>query len=317
MAPAVASFAATPAPAPVQWGAETLWEQLVPLLPGLTVQVQAQSASTNTQLLDSARRLGADMAPCLLVAEHQTQGRGRLGRAWQSEPGASLTFSLALPLAPADWSGLSLAVGLALAQALDPLLGSGAPGPRLMLKWPNDLWLCDAPLPPASANPEPPARLAQAVAAAPLGRKLGGILIETTHVGAQRWCVVGVGLNLRPLRQQHPAADLGSGYACLQELDASAAAPEAPAVLARVAEPLVRELQRFEREGFAPLLAHYAARDVLRGQQVVAQGPDGPERALGVAHDIDATGALRIQQTSGLIRVVSGEVGVRVAPRGA
>ena len=82
------------------------------------------------------------------MAEQQTAGRGRQGKAWWSEAGASLTFSLGLPLAPGDWSGLSLAVGLALADALDPLPGAGlaspaGPPPRLGLKWPNDLILLD------------------------------------------------------------------------------------------------------------------------------------------------------------------------------
>jgi BirA family biotin operon repressor/biotin-[acetyl-CoA-carboxylase] ligase len=68
-------------------------------------------------------------APALLVvAEAQTQGRGRNGRAWQSLPGASLTFSLGLPLAPADWSGLSLAVGAALADAIEPAERWQTPG---------------------------------------------------------------------------------------------------------------------------------------------------------------------------------------------
>ena len=71
-------------------------------------------------------RRSADVQPCLLVAEQQTRGRGRLGRGWIASAGASLTFSLALPLAPEEWSGLSLAVGLALAEALDPTAASPA-----------------------------------------------------------------------------------------------------------------------------------------------------------------------------------------------
>ena len=123
---------------PLRWGAEALWEQLTPQLPGLSVEVVARISSTNTALLERARivaptrddgdaaqvrrsvesaafgRRAADLQPCLLVAEHQTHGRGRQGRLWQAAPGASLTFSLALPLSPQDWSGLSLAVGVAL-----------------------------------------------------------------------------------------------------------------------------------------------------------------------------------------------------------
>src|SRR5438105_5161940 len=150
---------------PLRWGAEALWEQLTPLLPGLSVEVVARISSTNTALLERARivqpagddtdaaqvrrsvestafgRRAADLQPCLLVAEHQTHGRGRHGRLWQAAPGASLTFSLGLPLAPKDWAGLSLAVGVALADALDPP-AEGQP-PRIAVKWPNDLFLLD------------------------------------------------------------------------------------------------------------------------------------------------------------------------------
>src|SRR2546423_5107579 len=136
---------------PMRWGAEALWEQLTPLLPGLSVEVVARISSTNTALLERARivqpasddtdaaqvrrsvestafgRRAADLQPCLLVAEHQTHGRGRQGRVWQAAPGASLTFSLGLPLPPKDWSRLSLANGAALAQSLDPPRASPAP----------------------------------------------------------------------------------------------------------------------------------------------------------------------------------------------
>lgn len=91
------------------WNAESLWEELEPLLPGLSIEVVPQTASTNTTLLERARALGeddttlaqvrrsresaafgrraADVLPCLLVAEHQTGGRGRMGRTWSSARG--------------------------------------------------------------------------------------------------------------------------------------------------------------------------------------------------------------------------------------
>jgi BirA family transcriptional regulator, biotin operon repressor / biotin---[acetyl-CoA-carboxylase] ligase len=145
-----------------------------------------------------------------------------------------------------------------------------------------------------------------------LGRKLGGVLIETVSVGSHRWCVVGVGLNVLPVLHHKPQ-DFSSGYACLQELDAAASAP---AVLARVAEPLVRALLRFEREGFAPLVARYAERDLLRGRAVVTTGQAGASTEAGVAQDVDGTGALRLRVPCGLLRIVSGEVGVRWAGAG-
>ena len=296
----------------LNWGAEELWQRLEPLLPGISVEVQSRIESTNTRLLDRARatsgqphapvsrpgeldaqvrrettphgRRSGDVSPCLLVAEQQTRGRGRLGRDWVSSAGASLTFSLSLPLAPLHWSGLSLAVGLAIADALDPL-PLALPGddtPRIGLKWPNDLWLLDGP---------------------GRGRKLAGILIETVSVGENRMCVVGVGLNIQP----QAAEGLAHGYACLQELDAQATAPGA---LAQVAEPLIRALLRLEREGFAPLVPAYARRDLLLGQSVITTAPEVLE---GVAEGVDEQGALRVR-SEGVYRVVSGEVSVRLGP---
>jgi BirA family biotin operon repressor/biotin-[acetyl-CoA-carboxylase] ligase len=116
--------------------------------------------STNTELMQRAR--AGQTEPILLVAETQTAGRGRQGRDWVSQRGDSLTFSVGLPLAPRDWSGLSLAVGLSLAESLHPHIG---------LKWPNDLWV--------------------------QGRKLGGILIEASSIGGVSYLVIGVGLNIQ------------------------------------------------------------------------------------------------------------------------
>jgi BirA family biotin operon repressor/biotin-[acetyl-CoA-carboxylase] ligase len=296
----------------LHWNAEALWQQLEPLLPGLSVEVVARVESTNTRLLDRARQLSGrhdapitrpgqlddvapgaedgarspygrrsgDTQPCLLVAEHQTRGRGRLGRDWQSSAGQSLTFSLSLPLAPRDWSGLSLAVGVAIAEALDPATETP---PRIGLKWPNDLWLLDGP------------------GAATIGRKLGGILIETVAVGSRRMCVVGVGLNVLPQATE----GLTHGFACLQELGPQASAP---AALAAVAAPLVRALQRFEAEGFAPLAQAYARRDLLLGRRVTANTPEPLE---GIAEGVDERGALCLR--SGMLHtLVSGEVSVRL-----
>jgi len=294
------------------WDAQALWAQLEPRLPELSVEVLARAPSTNTVLLERARvaphardggggraaetgeRVGrrqADMQPCLLVAEHQTAGRGRLGRGWRSARGASLTFSLALPLTPADWSGLSLAVGVALADALQP---EAAPStPSIALKWPNDLWLA----PPAEQGPP---------ADGSLGRKLGGILIETLARGSQRLAVIGVGLNVAPLPEPLPV-DLHGRMASIAEIDPGA---NAPAVLARVALPLVEALHNFERDGFAAFAERFAARDLLRDQAVRTTAADAPE---GTARGVDAHGALLIDTADGRHAITSGEVSVRPA----
>jgi len=210
--------------------AAAIRQALAPLLPGVTVEVAAELDSTNSELMRRARAGCAE--PVLLAARRQTAGRGRLGRSWHGDPGGSLAFSLGLALAPADWSGLSLAVGVALAEALHP---------RIRLKWPNDLWLD--------------------------GRKLGGILIETASAGgvagAPRYAVIGAGINLA-----RPAADgLATAPAWLGELLPVPAEPAT--VLLQLAPPLVQALQSFERAGFAAFRARFDARDALRGQSVV------------------------------------------------
>ncbi len=293
----------------LHWGAEALWQELRTELPMLSVEVVASADSTNTRLLERARissgrrhgsvttpgqldalpqpwdeptphgRRNDDTHPCLLVAEQQHSGRGRMGRVWQAQAGASLTFSLALALRPPGWSGLSLAVGVALADALD--LGTDD-APRIGLKWPNDLWLMESP---------------------GRGRKLGGVLIETVAVGEQRMTVVGVGLNVRPLPQDQ---ELSSGFGCLQELWPES---DAPLALKRVALPLVRALKQFEREGFAPFAPAYRQRDLLFGQDVITTFPGVPG---GVAEGIDEQGALRVR-AGAVHALVSGEVSVRPA----
>ena len=325
VAPMPGPDAASARPAHLQWRSEALWQQLEPYLPGLSVEVLARVESTNTLLLDRARhgsgrrdalvttpgelqalraqgsgraageddagpygRRVGDTQPCLLVAENQTLGRGRHGRTWQAGPQSSLTFSLALPLAPHDWSGLSLAVGVALADALEP----PEPGrhPRLQLKWPNDLWLAD---------PE----------AAGGGRKLGGVLIETVAVGKQRMVVVGLGLNIAALAQALPR-DMASGYAWLQEIDA---ATDACTALHRVALPLVKALQQFEREGFAGFAPAYARRDLLRGRRVTTHDPvQGDTLLEGRAEGVSGSGSLLLRVGTSLRLVASGEVSVRV-----
>ncbi|MCP5269714.1 MAG: biotin--[acetyl-CoA-carboxylase] ligase [Burkholderiaceae bacterium] len=293
-----------PPPPHLDWQAEALWQRLQPMLPGLNIEVLASVGSTNATLLARARgepdstggadgtpRLGrrqADLQPALLVAEQQTAGRGRQGKGWQSAAGASLTFSLALPLAPAHgWSGLSLAVGCALADALDPTDARGVhAAPALMLKWPNDLWLRDDDAPGG-------------------GRKLGGILIETAPVGAQRLVVVGIGLNVHVPAAPEPA-QLSSGLGCVDELD-PAATP--PAVLARVAPPLVQALRRFEAGGFAPFAAAFARRDLLAGRPLRTQGAVVLE---GTGAGVDAQGVLQLRMADGRLHGVgSGEVSVR------
>lgn len=287
--PATEGSPQAPAPLIQDWGVHALQHQLQALEPHLELEVLASLGSTNSTLLEqaaSASKRAVASGECLpfrtqlLVTENQTQGRGRQGRRWHASPGASLTFSLALTLAPQDWSGLSLAVGVALAQALDP-----ASQPSIALKWPNDLWLHDTAAPGG-------------------GRKLGGVLIETTGwaSGTERVCVIGVGLNVLAQALQ----EASSGVASLQEIWPQASAP---AALARVAPALLKGVRRFEREGFAGVQAAFAQRDLLKGQAVTTTQAGLP---TGNAEGVDSAGALRVRAPDGTLHhLVGGEVSVR------
>jgi BirA family biotin operon repressor/biotin-[acetyl-CoA-carboxylase] ligase len=283
---------------PVRWPAEAIWQAVAPFLPGFTVEVLPQVDSTNSELMRRCRAaslaalsnsaLGSPEPPeaILLVAEHQNAGRGRLGRQWQSQAGASLTFSLGLPLQPTHWSGLSLAVGVSLAESLEPANGKT---PTLQLKWPNDLWLGQ--------------------------RKLGGILVETASWGDRRYVVIGVGLNVTPPEQDFSAASTSSDSdpqtpppMAATSLQALWPGVDAVWALQAVAAPLVQAVLDFEREGFAPFRARFAARDALAGRSVRLS--DGTE---GTACGVGAHGALSVQTQNGQQAISSLEVSVRPA----
>jgi BirA family biotin operon repressor/biotin-[acetyl-CoA-carboxylase] ligase len=266
------------------WSLRRLQAELAPALPGFVAELAPSIDSTNSELMRRAR--AGKLQPVLLVAETQTAGRGRLGRQWQSasprQIGDSLTFSLGLPLpATVDWSGLSLAVGVCLATSLDAPSTAGKAGPRIGLKWPNDLWLQQ--------------------------RKLGGVLIETMLSAATRYAVIGVGINIvRPVVGAFSIAPAG-----LEEIDPACDAAEA---LRRVAGPLVATVQRFGREGFRAFQSAFAERDVLFGMPVVAgQWPaEATSTALaGEARGVDASGALLVHTAAGMSRITSSDVSVR------
>ena len=113
----------------------------------------------------------------VVVAEHQTAGRGRLDRTWETPARAALTFSVLLRPGspPADWPWLPLLTGYAVARALRE---AGVPTPAL--KWPNDVLVDD--------------------------RKVAGILVERVETPTGPAAVVGIGLNVAPTAEELPVA---------------------------------------------------------------------------------------------------------------
>lgn len=183
------------------------------------VDVVDACASTNAELMGRAEA-GAPSGS-VLAARRQTAGRGRLGRRWFAVPGDSLTFSLLWRFAPGTLPlGLSLAVGVALAEAL---AATGIDDVRL--KWPNDLQRG--------------------------GRKLAGVLVELVP-GAPHAAVIGIGLNMRL-----PAAMPDELRATAVGLDIDVSADE---LLARLLIALHGVLTEFAAGGFVALRDRWLAR---------------------------------------------------------
>ena len=241
------------------------------------IDVRTMVDSTNTVLLERA----AAGAPggTVLATEWQPGGRGRLGRAWYAGVGEALTFSLLWRFSrgAGALSGLSLAVGVALARAL---AAAGVPGAAL--KWPNDvLWN---------------------------GRKLAGILIELTGDAlGPTAAVIGIGINVRVseaarARIDQPVADLEA---------ACGAAPERNRLLATVLIELERVLEAFAREGFAPLRAEWQHAHAHQGKRVTLSLPDGSRQA-GLARGVAEDGSFLLETRAGVKRFHSGEITLRV-----
>lgn len=208
---------------------------------------QQEIDSTSSDLLRRATTL-PDRA--LLLAGAQTAGRGRRGRAWQMPPGGNLAMSVfaRLNLSPAQLGGLSLALGIACADALHAL---GLPEVRL--KWPNDLLI----------GP----------------RKLGGLLIEVARSNADRCdVVIGAGVNLcLPV-------DSDPDWIAVSSLGV---ALDAATLAARMAEHMMTALDVFSSSGFAAFATRWDTLDAFKGRdvRVLAAGREIHGTALGVAAD--------------------------------
>lgn len=234
--------------------------------------------STNTALL---ARPDPPIGVCeVLLAEHQSAGRGRRGRSWVAPPGGAICLSLSwtFPQVPRDAGALSLAIGVCVLRAL------GAIGLKnAQLKWPNDILVGD--------------------------RKLGGILIELRAESAgPASAVIGIGLNvalgeallheIEALGQ--PATDLVS--AGLESVSRNALA-------ARVVEACIQGLGQFEQEGLRPFVEEWRHADALRGRPVTVHA--AAQGAKGLARGIDLSGALLVETPRGLQKFFSGDVMVR------
>jgi BirA family biotin operon repressor/biotin-[acetyl-CoA-carboxylase] ligase len=222
----------------------------------------------------------ADTA-AVVLAEHQTGGRGRRGRGWVAPPGGAICLSLGWQYAdlPADLSALSLIVGLSAVNALTAL---GVHG--VSLKWPNDLVTREG--------------------------KLGGILIEMrAESGGPVHVVAGIGLNVA-LDEEARATVKSTGNIADDIRAHCTPVPDRNAIVAALLARLVPAFEGFPRHGLTPHLENWHECDALRDQEVRVE--NAGEITRGMARGIDAHGALLVETPSGVRRFISGEVTVRI-----
>lgn len=258
-------------------------ERMAGLLADCDIDVETVLAtgSTNSDLLTLARTR-QPARPCLRAALIQTAGRGRLGRRWHSAPGASLLFSVAVPLAASipPPAAVTLACGIALAEVLE------AEAIEVRLKWPNDVLL--------------------------EGRKLAGILCELAQDSdGARTLVIGVGVNLWADAAMRASA--GQPLATLSErIGHARLGAMREALIARLASALLARANEYLRDGFVPLQPRFMRRFAHTDQPVDIL-EQGVRIASGLALGVDGAGRLIVQTEAGLRTFISGEVSLRAA----
>lgn len=245
---------------------------------GLAPELLDETPSTNAVAGERAR----DGAPdgLLVVTEHQTAGRGRLDRGWETPARAALTFSLVLrpDLPPSGWPWLPLLTGHAIAGALT------AAGYDARVKWPNDVLLGD--------------------------QKVAGVLVERVTTASGPAAVIGVGLNVTTTRDELPVVTATSLHLARPDV-----VPDRTDLLVALAVGLREGYDAWHGagpEGHDRLAAAYVAACATVGQQVRVALPGGGTLS-GRATDVDPDGMLVVQTPGGPERVGAGDV-VHVRP---
>jgi BirA family biotin operon repressor/biotin-[acetyl-CoA-carboxylase] ligase len=253
---------------------------------GRAIEYYPQAGSTNRLARQQAR--AGHSEGLVILADEQTAGRGRMGRAWTAPPASSLLLSLLLRptwLAPADGFSLTMLAGVALCEAVEQV----AP-PRPALKWPNDLLL--------------PVR----TAAGTTLRKAAGILSEIELMSDRIvWVVIGIGVNVSwspsGIVDERDLAEVATSVGA-----AAGQAVERLPLLQALLERLDARYDALRRGAHADLFECWRDRLTTLGQPVQISLPHGVLR--GVAEDVERSGALRVRDEHGALHtVLAGDVG--------
>lgn len=241
------------------------------------IEVFEQIGSTNDYLLEKAKSSSGEIRVCL--AEQQSGGKGRLGRKWVSPFGANIYLSFLFPFSKdaSELAGLSLVVGTLIADTLSELGIKKDIG----LKWPNDIWW--------------------------KGRKLGGILIETSgEAHGVNHAVIGIGLNVR--MPEREGKRISQPWVDIREINEAVA--DRNKIVGLLIDALIKGLLLFEEKGFSAFYDRFCELDVLVNQPVSLETPLGTVK--GIACGIDKQGRFILEDQAEKRRVFSaGDISIQ------
>lgn len=218
-----------------------------------------------------------------LVADYQTEGRGRLGKNWYSVPGKGLYCSIVLrpKIAVESFPQITMVCGLALAKVLDEIVAK-----QSMLKWPNDIFFD--------------------------GRKCAGILTEASPLNRpveELYVIVGIGVNVQQTLPDFPNELQGkvTSLALLKKKTY-----HRKFIFLKIREKLLQYLEEFYQYGFDRVLTQWKEKDFLLHKRMECVSAGG-KKISGIALGPDSEGLLHVQDDSGNIHeVLSGDVSLAV-----
>ncbi len=239
---------------------------------GRNLVILDRTDSTNSQ----AKLIAAKDPPegTVVIAEEQTEGRGRLGRKWQSPHGLNLMFSVLLkpPLPPDQMGVLSLYAGLSAAKAI----GTYSPAIRPTCKWPNDVLLA--------------------------GKKVCGILSETIFRNDRlEWVILGIGINVN--QKDFPSEIRTTATSLALAIGHSV---DRHALLASVLGELEQRYRYLQLGSVSTIISEWKRASAMLGNRIQVLQNEVP--ISGIARDIADDGALILQSGNRELRLLAGDV---------
>jgi BirA family transcriptional regulator, biotin operon repressor / biotin---[acetyl-CoA-carboxylase] ligase len=232
------------------------------------------------ETVDSTNRFAVGLARegapegTTVIADHQTAGRGRLQRVWQSPPGCNLYLSVILrpAVAPSEASQITLLAGVAVAETLALLCPED-----VAIKWPNDVLIYN--------------------------KKVCGILAETAAAGASRAMIVGIGINVNIRNEDFDPGHRDAATSLLEETGRKHAREDLAFLLF---DRLGKWYETFQHDGFAKVREEWLSRSDMAGKRVRISFRD--EICEGFMEGIDGDGALLLADGQGNVqRITAGD----------